>query len=653
MKKLTLLLTALAFASQAQAYYQVTTATTTLSGAPYIVTADDTLLWKANGTNGTVSRGLVDYYVKIAAGTTASYRGLFVSGSGGQFNNMVTYLEEGATLALTGASGAIEISMNSASNALLIYKFRTDTSGTVTLSKTTGATISLSYDPAALGADTIDRGVDVGTGITMNAAGGLTISNSTTTIRLPIFNVGGIVNVGSTTTLGKFTVNYTNTTVAGTINAIANSATPSDSGTYLTDHGSLTVSSGGAINAAYMSGSAATLTFNSGSIITTSKTLSALAATVLTVNEGATVNADAIALNASTLNAYGTFSPATSGAVPTVSVTGGSATIASNSTSLASAVIKMETASTSLTFSSSATIGTFTSTSSSAALTIGSGKTLTVGSSTAANIFTNGGIATVNGSLVINTKSLSGHGYSTVMGNMTIDGGTVTENSSGSVYTLAAHTLNTTVTLKNNASIIVSNSSAYLGIGQGTYDVDATSTISSYGIAFYASGGNLKLSAPSNMVKSDTVLFVKDVSGISTITFKDVDAAYSFGNFVLLRTANLTFKLNGAEVHFGNITPLDTRATTSVFTFRDFGAKLVKIAGLTTELISSGTFVFGNSTQVMTFVAYNSDGELLDGTWSVDADGYLFNSALIPEPATWAAIFGALALGFAVYRRRK
>lgn len=46
--------------------------------------------------------------------------------------------------------------------------------------------------------------------------------------------------------------------------------------------------------------------------------------------------------------------------------------------------------------------------------------------------------------------------------------------------------------------------------------------------------------------------------------------------------------------------------------------------------------------------AFNSASELLQlGV----KDGYLTSS--IPEPAEWAAVFGALALGFAVCRRRR
>ena len=33
--------------------------------------------------------------------------------------------------------------------------------------------------------------------------------------------------------------------------------------------------------------------------------------------------------------------------------------------------------------------------------------------------------------------------------------------------------------------------------------------------------------------------------------------------------------------------------------------------------------------------------------------GYLLSAVAVPEPAEWAMIFGAIALGLAIYRRRK
>ena len=48
-------------------------------------------------------------------------------------------------------------------------------------------------------------------------------------------------------------------------------------------------------------------------------------------------------------------------------------------------------------------------------------------------------------------------------------------------------------------------------------------------------------------------------------------------------------------------------------------------------------------------------GETLDDSqWAFDAEtGKLISSVAVPEPAEWAMILGALALGFVVYRRRK
>ena len=48
------------------------------------------------------------------------------------------------------------------------------------------------------------------------------------------------------------------------------------------------------------------------------------------------------------------------------------------------------------------------------------------------------------------------------------------------------------------------------------------------------------------------------------------------------------------------------------------------------------------------------NGELFDGEWDYYMEGNSFGIRMqVPEPATYAAIFGALALAFAAYRRRK
>ena len=94
---------------------------------------------------------------------------------------------------------------------------------------------------------------------------------------------------------------------------------------------------------------------------------------------------------------------------------------------------------------------------------------------------------------------------------------------------------------------------------------------------------------------------------------------------------------------------------------KDFENALVKIDDFNGVYdIESGSFKLledsGNvvSNTTCNLIAYDVNGKLLEGLWSVDANGYLFNSALaVPEPAEWAMIFGGIALGLAIYRRRK
>ena len=73
------------------------------------------------------------------------------------------------------------------------------------------------------------------------------------------------------------------------------------------------------------------------------------------------------------------------------------------------------------------------------------------------------------------------------------------------------------------------------------------------------------------------------------------------------------------------------------------------------------TLVANGNLQVLSFV--DKDGNKVNsesysnfqiGEITIDGKDYVFATVTsIPEPATWAAIFGAIALGLAVYRRRK
>ncbi len=51
------------------------------------------------------------------------------------------------------------------------------------------------------------------------------------------------------------------------------------------------------------------------------------------------------------------------------------------------------------------------------------------------------------------------------------------------------------------------------------------------------------------------------------------------------------------------------------------------------------------------FTAYNTSDQIIEKLYC--NNGWLSTTAAVPEPAEWAAIFGAIALGLAIYRRRK
>ena len=57
----------------------------------------------------------------------------------------------------------------------------------------------------------------------------------------------------------------------------------------------------------------------------------------------------------------------------------------------------------------------------------------------------------------------------------------------------------------------------------------------------------------------------------------------------------------------------------------------------------------------MNLVAYDGEGNLLQGEWFYDWNGKTGKLVLnaIPEPAAIAAVFGALALALAARRKRK
>lgn len=125
------------------------------------------------------------------------------------------------------------------------------------------------------------------------------------------------------------------------------------------------------------------------------------------------------------------------------------------------------------------------------------------------------------------------------------------------------------------------------------------------------------------------IRFVSDASGISKITSRYcayVDAANETG-----------FEL---EFDFSNLALAEGTYTFDVITFTENATRektiIANYASMSEDLI---TVIKANEGDSYEFVA---DGLTLKLEYTV-----------VPEPATYAAIFGALALVFAAFRRRK
>ena len=306
------------------------------------------------------------------------------------------------------------------------------------------------------------------------------------------------------------------------------------------------------------------------------------------------------------------------------------------------------------------------------AMTVDTGAVMVIGDGTknSQSLIANGGSVLVKGTLVhqvLGSSDVITTGVS--LGNITVDGGTLAEIAMNGNVGSAGFGIKKGQTIKLvNGGKIASyagndQKQAILALAGGTLELDATSRIHTKQIAFAIdtnakanNGGTLKLGSAANLAAGTQIIIKDNNSGTSRLELaKD---SYEIAKIRLLRNSNLTIDLsNDAQITIGSVESFGEQAVNFELVLEDFQAGLVKVNGWTTELISSGTFSLSNSTsekpKTITLKALDALGNAIEGLWSVDENGYLYNSGLVPEPAEWAAIFGALALGLALYRRRK
>ena len=156
-------------------------------------------------------------------------------------------------------------------------------------------------------------------------------------------------------------------------------------------------------------------------------------------------------------------------------------------------------------------------------------------------------------------------------------------------------------------------------------------------------------------------IYEMDISAFDFASIDTVEIASSSGFFDLSHSQPLDENLKAIKISFYEGGTDDANAD-----WINSSLTLVKeISGLSKKEIENGITIndlgFG-SDDILTFVI-SIDNSLIpemptegEGIGFMH-DAYKFNLTLtgtaVPEPAEWAAIFGAIALGAAVYRRRK
>ena len=275
----------------------------------------------------------------------------------------------------------------------------------------------------------------------------------------------------------------------------------------------------------------------------------------------------------------------------------------------------------------------------------------------------NGGVLDINNTLA----EANSFGNLTSLANISIAGGTL--NLTGKKESMPGVVKMGTLSISDGGTLAMKTDRTSLLIANGgTISVDATSKIAGNHILFspavytstvgynnakelFLGGGSSYTGRLAVIRTSNNFLTLSEGQSynFTILAFK----GYAGGNKG--EAVDLTINLGGASLlHIGKLQPDDNGAadTLANLILMDFKNGIVKIDDLQKDSacdISDGVITRGKYS--ITLTAYDKSGERLSGGVWRHQDGFL--NYVIPEPAEWAAIFGAIALAMAVYRRRK
>lgn len=272
--------------------------------------------------------------------------------------------------------------------------------------------------------------------------------------------------------------------------------------------------------------------------------------------------------------------------------------------------------------------------------------------------------STINGnhSLTLNTPgttTLGGAvGNTTPIGNLTIDAGGTTVINGGTVKTTGAQTYNDPVSLGANTLFesisggIITFVEALVGNGYSMeFRTDGAGSFrSASGLSsFTKSGaGTLTLTGASTYTGPTIISAGRIVLGVNNALPTTSALTLSGGTLALggyTQTLGLLSLTANSTLDFGGVGGTLSFANSSAQTW----SGTLSITNYTT---ATDSLRFGSSSSALTptqlsLIRFADFGNAIG---QIDASGFV---SPIPEPSTYAAIFGAVVLGFAVWRRRK
>ncbi len=198
---------------------------------------------------------------------------------------------------------------------------------------------------------------------------------------------------------------------------------------------------------------------------------------------------------------------------------------------------------------------------------------------------------------------------------------------------------------------IAKDAELVIGDGRAKYDSiagDSQAVINKLGEGSLIVNSSMEFFKGELNVNEGVMSVTSEILGASDIVVKSgASLLLGDGTNIVLYSCSITLE-EGATLELGENSTItvnlgeDFTGTTTLISVADGailtqGGESVSLAGLQEKM-------------TVTYM-----GETLDDSqWAFDAEtGKLISSVAVPEPAEWAMILGALALGFVVYRRRK